>query len=174
MLTDSDTLTFSFDSSPAVEGLNTLSIAENAIERLSDSDGVAAFSATFGFDALLMEVVSIDPTDGSLVELPFTSLTVNFNEAYGQASVGTNDLILSQGSVTGFNFVDADTVEYTLDGILSEGPFTVSMPDGSVTDTLGNFGTGFSASYTLDFGLVPYPVPLVPKESGWSRIKWFD
>ncbi|MCH7751227.1 MAG: DVUA0089 family protein [Planctomycetes bacterium] len=170
-LTDADTLTFQFTSSPATQGMNTLALAADSVERLSDGAGVAAFSATFGFDALLLQVVAVNPADGSLVELPLTSLTVDFNEPYDQASVGTNDLVLSQGSVTGFNFVDADTVEYTLDGILSEGPFTVSMPDGSVTDAFGNFfGTGFSASYTLDFGLVPYPVPLVPKEPLGSLI----
>ena len=169
--TDADTLTFHYTFSPVTgEGLQTMVISAGAVARASDGNEVDAFAADFGFDAVLMEVVSTEPSDGSLVEVPFSGLLVNLNEAYDPASVGTDDLLLSQGSVIGFNFVDDDTIEYLFDGILSEGNLTVDMADGALTDVFGNLGLGFATSYDLDFGQVPFPVPLIAKEPLGSLI----
>ena len=70
-----------------------LTIAEDAFTRNSDGDGVAAFSATFGFDDLLLAVTSTGPAVGSTIVLPLLSLVVNFNEPIDSSSVEPGDLI---------------------------------------------------------------------------------
>lgn len=160
-LTDADTLTFHYSSSPVTaQGLQTMAIALDSIRRQSDNDGVSAFGAAFRYDALLMQVISTDPADTSVVTLPMTTLQVNFNEAYDPASIGTDDLTLSQGTVTGFTLIDADTVEYALDGIVNEDPLNVGMAAGAVTDIYGNPAAAYSGSFVLDIGTVAYPAPL--------------
>ncbi len=167
--TDTDTITFQFATSPVTsQGLQTMSIASGAIEGTGGSP-LAAFSATFRYDAVLMEVVSTDPPQG-LVYLPLTGLQVNFNEAYDLASVGTDDLVLSRGSVTGVSRVDDDTVEYTIAGLEGEGLWMVDIAAGALDDAYGNPGAAWSGSYILDFGELPYPVPLDPKEPLGSLI----
>jgi hypothetical protein len=168
-------LTFRFNESPAFQGAgNVLDVAEGAFGAASSGGslqlGVPAFSASFRYDAVLMEVTSTDPADGSVVLLPFTTLDLNFNEAYDLGSAEPSDFVLSQGSVVGLSQVDADTLRLSLDGITDEGALIVELDAGGMTDAFGNPGAAFSASYTLDFGTVPYPVPLTPKEPLGSLI----
>jgi subtilisin family serine protease len=154
------TATFSYLSSPVtVQGLQTLFLAQDSMARISDGDGLQEYSATFRYDVLAMQVVSTDPADGSSTQLPLTSLIVNLNEPYAQSSVSTDDVSLNIGSVVGFNFVDADTVEYLLAGINQEGTLTFSLAFGALTDEFGNPSQPFSGSTSLDFGIVPFPVP---------------
>ena len=129
-----------------------------------------AFGLSTGTFDPALRVVALDPPAGSIVELPFRSLKVTFSQPYDPGSIGTNDLILSKGSVTGFRYVDPTTVEYLLDIPGEEGPLLVSMPDRSVNDPGGDPGGGFSALYTLDFGTAAYPVPLTPVEPLGSLI----
>ena len=169
--TDQDTLTFHFNSSPVTtESLQFMEIAAGAVVRLSDGDAVASFNAQFGYDAVLMEIVSLNPTDGSQVSLPFSNLTIQWNEPYDPASVSMHDLAISRGAVVGFNLIDDVTIQYTFDGILDEGPFNVTMADGALTDAFGNLGLGFTADYLLDFGEVMFPVPLASKQPLGSLI----
>ena len=157
VVTGGTTLTFTFNDSPAAsEGPHAIKIPHDAFARLEDGDGVGAFDATFRYDALLMQVTSTDPADGSVVLLPFTTLDLNFNEAFELASTEPGDFTLSQGSVTGISQVDPDTLHLTLSGVISEGTLIVNMPAGAMTDTFGNPGAAFSASYILDFGTIHY------------------
>jgi extracellular elastinolytic metalloproteinase len=170
-LDDADTITFHFDATPVTtEGLQTMAIAEGAIARLSDGGPIDAFTGTFRYDAVLMQVVSTVPADGSLVPLPLTSLLVNFNEPYEPDTVDTGDLSISQGSVTGFNLVDADTVEYLLAGIDSEGTLTIHFDAGALTDAFGNPMASYDGTLLLDFGTVAYPVPLESKAPAGSLV----
>ena len=51
-----------------------------------------------------------------------------------------------------------------------EGTLTASIAGGAVTDAFGNPGTAFSATYQVDIGVVPYPVPLAAENPLGSLI----
>ena len=114
-LTDEDTLTFTFTTNPvATEGLQTMSVAAGAITGMSPI-AVSAFTSTFRFDTIPLVVMSISPASGLIVTLPFTFLDVTFNEAVSQASLQTTDLVLSRGTVSGFEILpntDGRTVRF--------------------------------------------------------------
>jgi len=130
----------------------------------ADGLDLLAWDAGFWYDQVPMQVVSTDPTDGSVVPLPFTTLTVNLNEAADPGSVGTDDLIFNQGEVVGAEAApDGLSVQYTLAGISAEGTLTLDMPFGALADGFGNPSTAYSGSFVLDFGTVAYPTPLEAK-----------
>jgi extracellular elastinolytic metalloproteinase len=161
---DNDTIIFHFDATPVVnQGFQTMAIAAGAITRASDNDPIDEFSGQFRYDAVGMQVVSTVPADGSRVSLPLAALQVNFNEPYDPASIDTGDLTLSMGSVTGFSLVDADTVEYTLSGLTSEGTLSIHVAAGAINDTFGNPIGAYDGTLLLDFGTLAYPVPLDAK-----------
>jgi subtilisin family serine protease len=169
--TDADTLTFHFSSSPVTSnGLQTMHIAEGAITRASDGDGLLDWTATFRYDVLPMQVDGTVPPDGSVVGLPLTSLQVQLNEAVDPASVGIDDLGLDQGTVSGATLVNPDLVEYTLSGIAVEGVLSISMAAGALTDGDGNPMLPYSGTLVLDYDTVPYPVPLEPVDPLGSLI----
>ena len=85
-----------------------------------------------------LAVVAANPTPGTTVELPFTTLTLHFSEAYDPATMSPLNLSLSQGTVTAATSVDATTIAYTIAGLSKEGPWTVTMHAGALTDTSGN------------------------------------
>jgi subtilisin family serine protease len=165
------TATFSYNTSPVTsQGLQNMAIAEDSFARISDGDGVGAFNASFRYDAVLMAVVSTVPADGSLVQLPLTSILLNFNEPYDPASVDTGDLGLNMGTVVGFNLIDADTVEYLIDGLNSEGTLLINVVAGALTDAFGNPMAPYSGSLLLDFGTIAYPLPLDAKAPAGSLV----
>src|SRR5262249_19189734 len=61
----------------------------------------------------------------------------------------------------GVAVLDADTVEYTLAGITSEGTLTIQIGAGALTDVYGNSGAAFTGQLSLDFGTVSFPSPFV-------------
>src|SRR5439155_9114988 len=80
--------TFTFGTEPlTIEGVQTMVIAADAIARASDGDGVAAFSATFRWDAVTLAVTSTSPPSGGVFTLP-TPFTydLTFNEAIDPSS----------------------------------------------------------------------------------------
>jgi len=162
---DPDTLAFHFNTSPMVnQGPQTMAMAEGVLTRLDDGKPLWAWSAGFWYDEVPMGVVSTDPPDGSFVEIPFTTLTVNLNEEVGPASVGTDDLFLSQGQVVAADVApDGLSVQYTLAGITVEALLTVGMPAGALTDSFGNPSGPYAGSFWLDYGTVAYPTPLEAK-----------
>lgn len=156
-LTSSDTVTFHFNSSPVTsEGAQTMFIAENALTRLRDGDGVQEWTAEFRYDMEGLAVASTVPADGSVVTLPFTNLRVSFNEPFATQSVGITDLVLSQGTVTGFTILNSNTVEYVLNDVVREGTLTMNMNAGSLTDVFGNPSAVYSGNFILDLGTVSY------------------
>ena len=127
-LTDSDTVTFHYNTSPVTtQGLQSMSIAAGAVLRASDNGGNVAWNVSFRYDAHVMTVASTTPADGAVVTLRSAYLELNFDEAVGPGSIGPSDLVLSQGSVVSAAMVGADTVGYTLTGITTEGTLTVSL-----------------------------------------------
>jgi ELWxxDGT repeat protein len=157
-------VTFHYNTSPVTaQGTQTMSVAAGTILRASDNGGNRAWNASFRYDAAPMQVISSEPADGSTVLLPFTTLRVNVSEEIDSASVGTDDVMLSQGTVTAAVRKDSDTVEYTLSGITQEATLTVSMPAGALSDLYGNPSLAYSGSLVLDFGTFSYPTPLDAK-----------
>jgi subtilase family serine protease len=154
--TTSTSITFNFATSPVTnQGTQTMTIAAGAIHRAADGAAIQAYSQTFNYDPTSqLSVVSTSPSEGSQAVVPFTSLTVNFNEAYAQSSINTSNLHLSQGTVTGFTFTSSTSVTYTLSGLTSAGTLNVSIAAGAITDTGGGGISAFSTSYTLTTGLV--------------------
>ncbi|MFI5377668.1 MAG: Ig-like domain-containing protein [Tepidisphaerales bacterium] len=163
-------LRINFASSSA-EGLYTMVIGPQILSTDGrpmdqDGDGIAGeavddrYTATFRYSSSTMGIVSTSPAAGSNVLLPMTTLEVNFTKPYDPASIGTNDLTLSQGSVAGFTPVDNDTVRYTLAGLTAEGTLNVSVAAGAVTDLAGNPGSAWLATYYLDNPTLAFPAPL--------------
>ncbi len=131
-----NTVIFHYGASPVqMEGLQTMHLAAASVETTSDvplDQSLREWNATFRYDTRRLQVASTTPVDGSTVELPFTSLKVTFNEPYAVGTVGTEDLLVSQGEVTAATPVDGDaqSVIYTLTGIIKEGTFSIVMPAG--------------------------------------------
>jgi len=167
VLTDADTVTFTYGASPVVtQGLQTMAMVAGAVLKASDSSPSLAFSGQFRWDAVPLTVVSTSPPQvGGVFTLPgpFT-YTVNFNEAVQAGSIGTADLVLSQGTVTGFSVIDADTAQYTISNISAEGAVTISLAAGQVLDAFGNANLAQAiGTYQIDVGTAAYPVPLAAK-----------
>src|SRR5262249_40661836 len=91
------TTTFTFSTSPVTaQGLQTMNVAAGAFASAAAGDPVAAFTGTFRYDTLLLQVVSTVPPVGGVFTLPgpFT-YDVNFNEPISPASVQPGALQLS-------------------------------------------------------------------------------
>lgn len=170
-LSGADSVVFHFVSTPVTnQGAHTMLILENAVERLSDNDGIRQWSAAFRYDALALAVTSTVPANLSTVTLPFTNLVVTFNEPVDPATVDSNDMVFSQGSVTGAGVLDATTAVYTLTGVYEEKPLTVTMAAGAVTDLFGNPNAAYSGSFTADIGTIPFSASLESQSPPGSLI----
>ncbi|MGD9720098.1 MAG: S8 family peptidase, partial [Pirellulales bacterium] len=178
VLTDADTLTFHFNSTPVTtQGPQTMAITAGSILRASDADPIDAFSAIFFYDILPLEVIStVPPFPGGIFTLPGpVTLDVTFNEPFDPSSVQSSDLVL--GGIAGA-FASAVTVlpgdttaRFTIDGLTTtEGSLTASIAAGALKDTFGSPGAAFSTTYQVDIGTVPYPTPLAPKNPPGSLI----
>ena len=160
-LTDLDTVTFHYASSPVTtQGLQNMSIAAGSILRASDSNPITPWNASFRYDAHVISVASTNPPNGAAVGLPISHLDLNFDEAVDGGSIGPGDLTLSQGSIVSASLLDSDTVRYTLTGISTEGTLNVSLGAGAVADVWGNPGAAYSGSFTTDIAAVAFPTPL--------------
>ena len=113
-------------------------MAAGTVVRLSDADPLLAYSSTFRYDTLRMQVSSTSPSKDSVATLPLSKIRVDLNEPYAASSVGTNDLTLNMGTVTGFKLVDADTIDYLVSGLTDEGTLNFSLAAGVLTDVYGN------------------------------------
>ena len=167
---DNKTATFTYTVDPVTsQGLQTMTMAAGAVTLLDPpANGLQAFSSTFRYDALLLQVTSTNPPNGGVFTLPgpFT-YDVTFNEPINPASVTTNSLVLSGisgATVAGVNVLAGNTTaRFTLNGITSEGTLNASIAAGAVTDQYGNLGAAFTAAYNIDIGTFPFPVPLSAK-----------
>lgn len=160
---DENSLRFSYAASPVVvEGPQTMTMAEGALLRASDGAASLDFSRVFYYDTLRMEITGTNPASGASVQLPFTTVDVDVNEAIASASVDAGDLELSQGTVAGVQLLDADTVRFTLAGLNAEGTLNFQLDAGAFTDQFGNPSVAYGGSWSLDFGAVPFAGSLGP------------
>ncbi|HVT88475.1 MAG TPA: M36 family metallopeptidase [Tepidisphaeraceae bacterium] len=159
-------LTFNAQS---LNGLYTLSIGPQILAgddgKAMDQDadgtpgeaGQDTYSATFRYDAFAGQVVSTNPANGSLVQLPLSSIDFNFNETIDPASVTASDLTVNQGSVTGAQAIDSDTVRFTVSGLSTEGTLSLNIAAGAILDAVGNPTGSYSGTLALDFGTIAMP-----------------
>ncbi|MGI6419918.1 MAG: S8 family serine peptidase [Thermoguttaceae bacterium] len=166
--------TFHFNDSPVMsEGLQVMCIEGGAVQAdsaIPASSALVAWEASFRYDAVRMQA-STDPLDGSVVSLPLRTLRVRFNEPFDVSTIEPDDLLLSQGAVTGAVPDDSHTmVEYTLDDVVAEGTLAVVMAAGAVRDVHGNPMLGYDGRFDLDFDATPFPAALAPKEPRGSLI----
>jgi hypothetical protein len=162
-------VTFRYLTAPfSVNGLHTMAMAADSILRSSDGDTLAAFSGSFRWDSLLLQVTSVVPPTGGTFFLPapFT-YDVNFNEAISPTSVQTWDLVV--GGIVGAT-VSAVTVlpgnttaRFTIAGLVDQGTLTANIMAGAIADAFGNPGGAFSAIYQVDVVTASYPTPLINK-----------
>lgn len=176
---DAKTLTITF-AGQTTDGLYSLSIGPNIAAQIDghlmnqDGDNDTGepvedrYTGTFRVDTLPMAVTSTVPANNTPVLLPFTTLDVNLNEPVLASTIGTNDITVSQGTVTGAAPVDADTIRYTLSGVTSEGSFTFNVAAGAWTDAVGNPNVPYSGIFLLDIATVAFPVPLEKKKPDGS------
>src|SRR5262247_3415238 len=171
----STTIVFTFDASPVTtEGLQTMSVPAGAFIGAVTGNPVAAFTGTFRYDTLLLQVVATAPAVGGVFTLPgpFT-YDVSFNEPIDPASVQPGDLQLSGiagSTVTAASVLPGNTtVRFTLN-VPTEGALTASIPAGAITDVFGNPGLAFTGGYLVDIGTVPYPTPLLAEKPQGSLI----
>ena len=112
-------------------------------------------------------MTATSPPAGGTFTLPTPLiLVVDFNEPISDdpnpdLSVGTDDLTLNVGTVTGAFKSGPNQATYVLSGITNEGTLNVTLGAGKLADAFGNPNAAFTASYTLDRGTTAFPVPLV-------------
>lgn len=175
------TITFHFNSSPVTtQGLQTMQMAAGAINRVSDGQGNLAFTCTFRYDALTLQVTTTNPPVGGNFTGPGSSTyDVNFNEAVDPASVQTTDLTLSGvtgSSVTAVSVINGNTTaQFTLNFTsIFSGTLTASIAAGVISDPFGNPNAAFSGNYNYTGNFCPtftqnfdgVTPPLLP--AGWT------
>ncbi len=163
-LVDADTIDFTFATTPlATQGLHTMSMAAGSVQRASDSSPLLAFSGSFRWDSIPLQVAAVSPTSTSILPVgqPLV-LNVDFNEPIASGSVSADDLLLSFGGVISAVALDADTARYTIGNLNSEATLSVTLGTNKVTDVFGNpNGASFSANYFVDRNVGPFAQPLV-------------
>ncbi len=90
---------------------------------------------------------------------------VTFTQTPNAASVGIDDLILSQGKVTSASISAVNHVKYTIGGLTTDGPLTITIPPGAITSTMGNPNAQVIVTYTADVVSAAFPTPLVAANS---------
>jgi hypothetical protein len=150
------TITFSFNTSPVVQGENTMNIPAGAILRASDNDPIFEFNCTFRYAVTQLEVTDTVPPVGGTFSPPAPGTydyDVNWNMAVDPSSVSTSDLQLggnTGATVTGVQVINGDeTTRFTLN-IPFGGSLTANIPAGAIADTFGNPNADFSGSYTVE------------------------
>lgn len=164
--------TFTFGASPVtVNGAQAISVAAGAFTRASDAAAVGAYTASFFFDPTPLSVTSITPANGATVQLPFDTVDVNFNQAVDLSSVLASDLSVSQGRVTNVTALNGNTtLRFTIADITGEGYFTAMLMEGAVSDLQAGPNARALATYTLDYGTVPFLTSLDSRSTRGSLI----
>jgi hypothetical protein len=152
---DNLSITFTFNTSPVVEGENTMHIPQGAFTRQSDGQGIFEFQCTFRFAVTQLAVTDTVPPVGGTFTPPAPgtyTYDVNWNMAVDPNSVQISDLQLSGnagGTVTAVTVTNGGTTtEFTLT-IPFGGSLTASIAAGAITDTNGNPNAAFSGNYTV-------------------------
>src|SRR5436190_15705433 len=136
------TITFTFNTSPVVEGENTMHIDAGAIHQASNNDPILEFNCTFRFGQEQLAVTDTNPPVGGTFTPPAPgtyTYDVNWNIDVDPSSVTTSDLQVSGNAgatVTAVTVVGGTTTEFTLQ-IAFGGSLTAHIAAGAITDTFG-------------------------------------
>ena len=114
----------------------------------------ANFTITNG---IVMFVTSTNPANNGVITGPTTTLDVSFTKNVDVATIGTNDLTLSTGSVTAANLLNPNTIRYDLTGLAPEGPLTVTIAAQAVGDTSGNLSGPYTGTFVIDLVTSQFP-----------------
>jgi uncharacterized delta-60 repeat protein len=134
-----------------------------------NANGVAGepadtFTETFAVDPNPLTVTATTPAAGGLLTGAAPTLSLQFNQPVDPATVSTSDLTLSRGTVTAASLSpDGLTATFTLGGLTTDGPLTVTLAAGAVSKPGGiPLRTAYSATYTVDLSTLALPTPFVP------------
>jgi len=154
---DNLTITFTFNTSPVVQGVNTMHIPAGAFTRQSDGQPVLDFQCTFRYVVTQLAVPDTVPPVGGTFSSPAPGTyqyDMNWNVAIDPSSVQTSDLELSGitgATATNVQVVPPDntTTRFTLN-IPFGGSLTAHIATGAITDAFGNPNADFSGNYTVE------------------------
>jgi hypothetical protein len=161
--------TFTFSSAPvAFQGPQSITVAAGAVTAASSGTRTnALFSGTFYYDPLPLAIVATSPTPGGSFSVPASSFTydVTFNQPIDPKFVKTSNLVLfpAVGTVTAaITMPGNQTVAYTIKGLSTVGPFTISIAKGTFKDQYDDpvSPPDFSATYYAEQNNVTLPTPL--------------
>ena len=165
-------VTFGFGTNPVtIQGVQSIKLDQAAFKQ-TDGKDLLAYNVVFRYDALVMQVTSTNPAVGSIITPPLTQIDINLNEAVDPGTVSNSDLVISQGTVTGFSLLNSNqTIRYTLGGsITSDIAWTASIAAGALADPFGNPNLVFNGSYTIDFVSEAFPTPMTSRQPSGSMI----
>jgi hypothetical protein len=152
---DNQTITFTFNTSPVVQGENTMHIDAGAIHQASNNDPILEFNCTFRFAQQQLTVTDTNPPVGGTFTPPAPGTypyDVHWNIAVDPTSVTTSDLQVSGNAGATVTAVsvsgDGMTTTFTLN-IAFGGSLTAHIAAGAITDTFGNPNADFSGNYTV-------------------------
>ncbi len=151
-IVSSNTVRFDLSGSPT-DGSVVLTVPAGAVNDVAGNP-LTQYVGTLTADVTAPFVVSTVPTAGAIIS-SLSQYVVDFSEPIDPLSVQTTDLVISgAGSgglgVTGITIVDQDTVTFLLSGALANGPLTLSLLAGAVTDLTGNPSLADSRTFTVD------------------------
>jgi subtilisin family serine protease len=165
-LTDPRSATFRFNATPVTaEGAQAIRMLAGRVTRSVDGLPVQQHESSLRYDAAPLRIISSSPASGTIAALPLLHIDVNFSESPDPATVGTDDLVLSQGAVARVSYVDEDTVRYALTGVTREGALRYDLPAGAVADVNGGPSRAYIGQVQLDIA-ESYPLTLAPVQPG--------
>jgi hypothetical protein len=152
------TITYMFTKTPVTQpGTESMSLPAGSVKGLGDGQGNAAFSASFYYTSVQLQVTATSPAVGSVLVAPITDLVVQFNKAFDPYSISTANFQLSQGTVVAAKPVTSQSVDLTLSGITQDGTMTLTIPAGAILDTNEVPGAAFSGTYIVQVNTQPFP-----------------
>jgi uncharacterized delta-60 repeat protein len=145
---DNESITFHFDpntNNPVTvdEGPQFMAVAANLVRRAADGSAYAA-STVFPWQSTFYYLkspitTSTDPEEGATLTLPHAQMpqqiVFTFNKSIDQSSIGTDDLTISAGGVTGTVWDPAhpNVVKYTVTGLTRYDQTTYVLKQGGLT-----------------------------------------
>jgi methionine-rich copper-binding protein CopC len=168
---DGLTITYTYNTSPVTqEGTETMSLPAGSVKGASDETGNAAFSASFLYVQVQLQVSATSPAVGSILPAPVTDIVVQFNKDFNPYTISSSDFQVSQGSVVSATPLTSQAVDLTLTGVTHDGTLTLTVPAGVIQDTVGVGNLPFSGTYIVDITSAPYPVPVQGQPPAGSLI----
>jgi hypothetical protein len=148
------TITFTYNTSPAVQGQNTMHIPYCAF-RSASGECVLEFLCMFRYGQMQLQVTTTVPPVGGTFSPPAPgtyTYDVNWNMAVNPASVSTSSLTLSGNTgatVTNVQVINGNTTTRFTLNIQYGGSLTANIAAGAITDQFGNPCAAFSGNYTV-------------------------